>query len=137
MQADVVFGEDVYWLLVDVTCVLIEERVSSCKVHLGNKNNSLHVYCQLREHSCSTCNQSGSYQTMTTTHVDSCPEAFVPAQELYLWYKNITITIIKSTVPNQSMFELAFHRSATVCEMSGGGRMENLGGKCFSTFTPI
>ena len=129
-RGEVVFGEDVYWLLVDVTCVLIEERVSSCKVHLGNKK-----YCQLREHSCSTCNQSGSYQTMTTTHMDSCPEAFVPAQELYLWYKNIAI--IKSTVPNQSMFELAFHRSATVCEMSGGGRMENLGGKCFSTFTPI
>ena len=36
-QEEVVFGEDAYWLLVDATCFLIEERVSSCKFRVGHK----------------------------------------------------------------------------------------------------
>ena len=34
--------------------------------------------CQLREHRCPTCNQSGPYQTMTMTHLDQCPDTIVP-----------------------------------------------------------
>ena len=40
-QEEVVFGEDAYWLLVDATCFMIEERVSSCKFRVGHKKKFL------------------------------------------------------------------------------------------------
>ena len=53
---------------------------NQCSEQVMRKELESHLLsdCQQREHTCSTCNQSGPYQTMTTTHMDSCPEAIVP-----------------------------------------------------------
>lgn len=53
---------------------------NQCPEQVMRKDLELHLLnnCQLREHRCPTCNQSGPYQTMTTTHLDQCPETMVP-----------------------------------------------------------
>ena len=59
MQAEreeVVFGEDVYLLLLDVTCFLIEERVSSCYFqHQNCTVGSLHDIDHARQCSQNLC----------------------------------------------------------------------------------
>ena len=64
MQADreeVVFGEDVYWLLSDVTYFLIEE---SCTVRVGHKKQFLNFFfrylLRLTLKECSSVSLSGA-----------------------------------------------------------------------------
>lgn len=61
---------------------------NQCPEQIMRKDLELHLLnnCQLREHRCPTCNQSGPYQTMTTTHLDQCPETIVPEWVWSTWH---------------------------------------------------
>ena len=63
----------------DCPCALIS-CTNQCPEQVMRKDLESHLLknCQLREHRCHTCNQNGPYQTMTTTHLDQCPDIIVP-----------------------------------------------------------
>ena len=52
---------------------------NQCSEQVMRKDLESHLLsdCPLREHTCPTCNQTGPYQTMTSTHKELCPEIVV------------------------------------------------------------